>query len=266
MIDETDNIMKRWRTEQGLWLMQIFLFFFSAALASSQPATDQLKNSARKFYWGAGEKQDYVKALNLYLEAARLGDAEAQFIAGGMYFVGRGTPKDTREAFRLLYQAALNGKSTAESQKILGQSFLVGLAAPKNYPEAVRWYQKASNNGDRDAQNELAFLYFVGHGVNQNPAKAFELFEKAAKSGLAIAQYNLGIMWYTGNGVEKTDLVQSYAWFNIAAANGYRDAEGARSFIESVLNQQELSRAQALSDDLYQQVKKEQPAGRQAAK
>lgn len=258
--------MKRWRTAQGVWLVQILLIFLFAALGNSQPAVSQLKNSAKRFYWGMGENRDYTKALNLYLEAARLGDAEAQFIAGGMYFVGRGTEKNIREAFRLLYQAALNGKSSPESQKILGQSFLVGLAAPKNYPEAVRWYQEASNNGDRDAQNELAFLYFVGHGVIQDPAKAFDLFEKAARSGLAIAQYNLGIMWYTGNGVDKVDLVQSYAWFNMAAANGYQDAEGARSFLESVLNQQELNQAQALSNDLFQQVGIDRPAAQQVAK
>ncbi|MDP3480136.1 MAG: hypothetical protein Q8R88_10215, partial [Desulfoprunum sp.] len=83
---------------------------------------------------------------------------------------------------------------------------------------------------------------------------AFELFSQAANSGLAIAQYNLGIMWYTGNGVEKVDLANSYAWLNLAASNGYQDADAARSFLESVLTQEELAQAQKLSGELFRQI------------
>jgi uncharacterized protein len=105
-----------------------------------------------------------------------------------------------------------------------------------------------------DAQNELAFLYFVGHGVEQNPEKAFELFSQAAHSGLAIAQYNVGIMYYTGNGVAGVDLSKSYAWLNLAASNGYQDADAARIFLETVLDQGELAQAQKLSGDLFRQI------------
>lgn len=241
--------------------LQALGIFLVAALCVGQPSIGQLKFSAQRYYWGRDGRPDYAKALALYLEAAKLGDAEAQFIAGGMYFLGRGTTKNPKEAFRLLYQAARSGKSSPESQKILAQFFLVGQTAPKNYPEAVRWYERSAKNGDTDSQNELAFLYFVGHGVKQDSVKAFELFSQAAHAGLAIAQYNVGIMWYTGNGVEKVDLPTSYAWLNLAAANGYRDAEAARSFLETVLNEEELARAQTLSGDLFRQIELEQ-AGR----
>lgn len=253
--------MRGWRKWWWACSLQVLGAFLLAALCVGQPSINQLKDTAQRHYWGRDGKRDYAKALALYLEAARLGDAEAQFIAGGMYFLGRGAEKNPKEAFRLLYQAALNGKSSPESQKILAQTFLVGQAAPKNYPEAVRWYEQSAKNGDKDSQNELAFLYFVGHGVKQDSAKAFELFSQAARSGLALAQYNVGIMWYTGNGVEKVDLPTSYAWLNLAAANGYPDAEAARSFLETVLNEEELARAQTMSGDLFRQIELEQ-AGR----
>lgn len=246
--------MRKWQKLCCVVGAQILGFSLFTALCIGQPSINQLKNSARQYYWGKNGTQDYAKAFSLYFQAAELGDAEAQFIAGGMYFLGRGTDKNPKEAFRLLYRAALNGKSSPESQKILAQSFLVGQTVPKNYPEAVRWYEKSAKNGDKDAQNELAFLYFVGHGVNQDSTKAFELFSQAANSGLAIAQYNLGIMWYTGNGVEKVDLANSYAWLNLAASNGYQDADAARSFLESVLTQEELAQAQKLSGELFRQI------------
>lgn len=257
--------MKKWQKISiacGINILGLLLF---SAICSAQPSLSQLKSTAQRYYWGKDGSRDYAKALTLYLQAAELGDAEAQFIAGGMYFLGRGTDKNPREAFRLLYKAALNGKSSPESQKILAQSFLVGQTVPKNYPEAVRWYQKSSDNGDKDAQNELAFLYFVGNGVNQDPVKAFELFSQAANSGLAIAQYNLGIMYYTGNGVEQVDLAKSYAWLNLAASNGYQDADAARSFLESVLNDDELAGAQKLSGELYRQIELKR-AGQATAK
>ena len=243
------------------WGLRIAVVWLVMLPATGQAAgqAERLKQSARMYYYGIGVGQDYPRALELYLEAARLGDPEAQFIAGGMYFVGRGTAKNPREAFRLLYQAAINGKSSPESQKIIGQTFIVGQVVPKNYPEAVRWYQESAKNGDRDAQNELGFMYVVGNGVEQNPEEAFKLFEQSARAGLAIAQYNLGIMLSTGNGVEQADLVQAYAWFNLAAANGFSDALAARSYLETALDPEELNRAQRLSDELFRQINLKQP-------
>ena len=250
--------MKKWQKLCCVWGSQVLGLFLVSVLCVGQPSISQLKNTAQRYYWGRDGNRDFAKALSLYLEAARLGDAEAQFIAGGMYFRGRGTERNPKEAFRLLYQAALNGKSSPESQKILAQSFIVGQTVPKNYPEAVRWYKQSAKNGDKDAQNELGFLYFVGHGVPQDPAKAFEYFSQAANSGLAITQYNLGIMWYTGNGVDQVDLPMSYVWLNMAASNGYQDAEAARSFLETVLTSEELARAQKISGDLFRQIELKQ--------
>lgn len=213
---------------------------------------NQLKRQAKQYYWGQGVPQDYRRALQLYLQAARLGDADAQYIAGGMYFKGQGTTADFQQAFKLLYQAARNGKSTPESQKLLAQAFIVGDPVPKNYPEAVKWYQQAAVRGDRDAQNELAFLYFVGRGVEQDLAKAHDLFRQAALNGLPLAQYNLGIMLYTGNGVEQADLVEAYAWFNLAASAGNGAAASARQFLESALTASELATAQEKSRTLYE--------------
>ncbi len=217
-----------------------------------------LKFKAQRYYWGREVRQNFSKAFNLYLQAAERGDTEAQYIVGGMYFKGIGTERNLKEAFKWLYKAAEKGKSTPQSQKILGQEFLVGRVVPKNYSQSVQWYKMASENGDHDAQNELAFLYYVGRGVEQDFKKAFQWFEKAARGGLVIAQYNVGIMWYTGNGVKQSNLIKAYSWLNLAASNGYSQAEPAAKFIETELDSTDLEIAQKEATALYTQISAEQ--------
>lgn len=235
-------------------LAGIFAFPLYALAAEQDNYTATLKVEAQRYYWGKGVRQNLPRAFALYLQAAGRGDTEAQYIVGGMYFKGIGTQRNVREAFKWLYKAAENGESTPQSQKILGQEFLVGNVVPRNYTQSVQWYELAAKNGDRDAQNELAFLYYTGRGVEQNFKTAFTWFEKAAKRGLAIAQYNVGIMWYTGNGVEQTDLIQAYAWLSLAAASGYVDAGPASKYIETLLDPSELKTAQKHATTLYNEI------------
>ena len=68
--------------------------------------------------------------------------------------------------------------------------------------------------------------------------------------------YNMGILWYTGNGVATVDTVKAYAWFNLAAANGHNSGEVAKKFLETVLTEDELLRAQNISTELYREIKK----------
>ena len=235
----------------------LVVFVFVAFLPAAAPVAEtpqSLKERAKSYYWGLGGEQSYTKALQLYLTAAEGGDAEAQFISGGMYLKGLGTIKDFKKAFKLLHEAAKNGKSTAESEQILGQAFLLGSGVPKNYQKALQWYQSAAEKGNKEAQNELGFLYFVGNGVEQDAEKGGDYFFKAAYNGLVVAQYNVGIMYYTGRGVKNADLEKSYGWLNIAAANGHQPAKSAREYLESILSKEELTRAQQYSDEILRVI------------
>lgn len=211
-----------------------------------------IKERARKLYFGLGRQKNYPQALALYLKAAQAGDPEAQYIAGGMFFKGIGTPVDYDKAFELLYMAAKNGKSTAESQKVLAQSFLLGRGVAQNFDEAKYWYSLAAEQGDREAQNELGFMYYVGTGGEQDYARAFTLFHQAAMNGFPLAQYNVGIMYYTGNGVPGPDLVSSYAWLSLAARNGHEQAKQALQFLRPALSPEQLENAQVQARRLYQ--------------
>ena len=220
------------------------------AWAATDDSAQALKDRAKGYYYGLGGEKNLSKALQLYLRAADLGDAEAQYISGGMLFKGLGAPQDTARAFRLLYQAAINGKSSAVSEQLIGQAFLLGSGLPKNYTKAARWYTQAAENGNREAQNELGFLYFLGRGVEQDLEKGGDYFLMAARSGLAVAQYNVGVMYATGRGVDGVDLPRAYAWLNIAATGGHAPARAARDSLEPMLERSQLLEAQRLTEEL----------------
>jgi len=213
-----------------------------------------LKARAKKLYYGLGVKQNYTQALGLYEKAAAMGDPDAKYIAGGMYFKGLGTEQNFTKAFQLLHQAASSGRSTPESQQVLAQSYLLGQGTHRNYKKAIEWYNEAAENDNSEAQNELGYMYFLGRGVEQDMLKGGGLFLRAARNGLPISQYNVGIMYYTGIGVEDQDLVQAYAWMNIAAANGHRAAVSMRNFLETVLSVDELNQAQEYTETLLERM------------
>jgi uncharacterized protein len=230
-------------------LLALLIVLFGVPLPAAE-STSALKARARDFYYGSGGEQSYAKALQLYLRAADLGDAEAQYVSGGMLFKGMGAPRDINRAFRLLYQAAINGQSSAVSEQLVGQAFLLGAGLPKNYAKAIDWYTKAADNGNLEAQNELGFLYFIGKGVEQDIDKGGAYFLMAARGGLPVAQYNVGIMYATGRGVEGVDVGKAYAWLNIAAAGGHRPAKAARDYLETVINKEQLGEAQRLTEEM----------------
>ena len=229
--------------------------FFVVSLSDHVVAKETLSSMAQKYYYGRGAPRNLHKAFTLYRQAAEKGDVDAMFIVGGMYMQGQGTSINEAEAFKWLYNAAINGKSSKESERIWAQSFIKGQNVPQNYGEALHWYELAANGGDAEAQSELAFLYFSGNYIERDYEKAHHWFKIAAMNNYSLAQYNMGILWYTGNGVPTVDTVQAYAWFNLAAANGHRSGEGAKRFLETIFSADELFRAQNISIELYREIK-----------
>ncbi len=216
---------------------------------------EMVKLEARRFYWGRGEEKNLAKALQLYQQAANMGDGQAQFITGGMYYTGKGANVDHQKAFYYLKKAAANGFATPESQNALAQIYLDGKIVPKNLPEAFKLLSRSAENGNMQAQNELGFMFFMGRGVERNLDDAFVWFRKAAMQGLPIAQYNVAMMWYTGNTGHGTDLAKAHAWFNIASISGYDGAWAAMEYIAPLMSEKELENAQILSGALFEKIR-----------
>jgi soluble lytic murein transglycosylase-like protein len=73
-----------------------------------------LREEARTYEHGEGVKREPARAVQLYCEAARLGDAEAQYSLGWMYANGRGMKRDDAMAAYFFGMAAKAGHSQAQ--------------------------------------------------------------------------------------------------------------------------------------------------------
>ena len=93
-----------------------------------------LRHDARASEHGEGVARDPVRAAALYCEAARLGDAEAQFSLGWMYANGRGIPRDNRMASLFFGMAAEQGHDYAK--KML--AFVGPSGSTVDLPECMR--------------------------------------------------------------------------------------------------------------------------------
>lgn len=75
-----------------------------------------LRREAQAHEHGEGVPRDYARAVRLYCDGARLGDAEAQFNLGWMYANGRGIERDDSRAAYFFALAAQQGH--VQSQKM----------------------------------------------------------------------------------------------------------------------------------------------------
>ncbi|MCU0806134.1 MAG: transglycosylase SLT domain-containing protein [Burkholderiales bacterium] len=88
---------------------------FAQTLNAERPgAARTLVEQAVAYEHGEGVPKNPVKAAALYCEAARLGDAEAQFALGWMFANGRGVTHDEAIAAALFRRAAAQGHAQAE--------------------------------------------------------------------------------------------------------------------------------------------------------
>lgn len=100
--------LRAWRRhERGI----VFALTALVALAGSAAHADTgaLMREAVAYEHGEGVPKDQLKAAALYCNAAREGNAEAQYALGWMYTHGRGVPRDDGMALGLYNLAAAQG-------------------------------------------------------------------------------------------------------------------------------------------------------------
>jgi TPR repeat protein len=109
----------------------------------------------------------------------------------------------------------------------------------------VGWLRKTtqkSNQTDSNVQSPTE----LSDSNAQSPTEPLPLRlaqRKAAEQGYAKAQSNLGAMYYSGNGVLQ-DTIAAHMWFNIAAANGNKDAAKNRDIAAGKLSSADIVEAQ----------------------
>jgi hypothetical protein len=138
-------------------------WFKKAADAGHSEAKERLLDVAGSWYLQAVALRKAGKgaaALKLFRKVADVGEPEAEFEIGSMYFYGEGVARDLAEALKWFRQSAEHG--FADAMAFVAWMYRDGEGTTADEVEAARWFQRAADTGDADAKRWLAVLKNTG--------------------------------------------------------------------------------------------------------
>lgn len=142
--------------------------------------------------FGAFQRGQYLRAMELALPRAQLGDPAAQ--------------------------------------TLLAELFAEGFGVGRSMDDAVFWYDQAAKNGDPAAQYKLALLLTDGRYIERNDDRARELMKQSAEAGNPKAQFNYAQL-LVAEKPGPVGIREALPFFEKSAARGIPDAQYALSQI-----------------------------------
>lgn len=117
-------------------------------------------------------RKDYSKAMEIWKPLAEQGDARAQYRLGRMYEKSKGVSRDLRTAAKWYLEAAHIGN--ADAQYRLAVAYAYGLGGLDwDETRALMWLCRAAAQGQKKAQKALAEVYQRGKfGVERDSERA----------------------------------------------------------------------------------------------
>ncbi len=123
-----------------------------------------------------------------------------------------------QQVFDELYQRAL-----CEEDSEAAVELALYYCRNDQHEDALFWIKEAVLKKNPQAVYLLGTFYEAGVGVEENPIKAFELFASATALGCIPAIYKFG--YYLFYGVVKENQQEGFYYIELAAKQGYADAE-----------------------------------------
>ncbi|MCM1047144.1 MAG: sel1 repeat family protein [Clostridiales bacterium] len=146
------------------------------------------QNEQKADEWCERVEVRHKEILEQSMNAAKQGEANAQYDMGYMYYWGDYWPSGIE----------------------------------RDYVKAAEWFRKAVEQGHAKSQYMLGIMYLRGKGVEKDKAKAEELIRKAAERGVVSAQYKLQELYRNGGEEESRKAPQvrvTYADIKVVDAN-----------------------------------------------
>lgn len=150
-------------------------------------------------------------------------------------------------ALALKEVAPLAKAGHVDAQHLLGLMYYMGRGVPRDYKQAMAWHRKAALQGKADAQYVVGAMYYTGNSVPLDQKLAVSWFRKAAEQGHAEAQHALGLMYRYHVAGMPQDVVLAYMLWNLASANGNMNATEQRASIARQMSQEQIEEGQAMS-------------------
>ncbi len=189
------------------------------------PASEQKTDLAMKYY----NDGNFLMAFRIWLPLAKDNITDAQFYTAMLYDMGKGVPKNSKQAVHWYQKSALGGNHHAQHN--LGVAYADGEGVTRDLTKAIYWWQRSASRGNTDSQYNLGMLYAMGNEtIKKDYTKAQKWWRRAAMSGDAMAQYNLGSLFANGDGVVK-NYCEAMRWWQESAKNGFTQATTALQLI-----------------------------------
>jgi len=195
---------------------------------------------------GYGVTQNHLRAVKWYRRAALNEHVAAQYNLGVMYLNGTGVEQNFTTAKNWLQKAAEHDFMLAQHN--LGVMYFRGDGVEQNGVDAAKWHLRAAKQGSIGSQCNLGIMYANGFGVNQNYKLAVSWFRKAAEGGCSGAQHNLAILYSLGLGVPK-DIVRAYMFFYLAEKNGCFVSVETRNKVSRKMTTEQIMEAQEMATE-----------------
>lgn len=189
--------------------------------AAAKKHPEAMAQLAEMLLMGWGVTANKSKALQLYMQAVKLGSSRAMTDIAQMKLAGVYLEHDPAGAFKLLTEAGEKKYPPALCK--LGDCYAFGIGTQQNMAKAIYNYMNAAERGNRLAAFRLGEFYRDGKHLQKNPAAAFHYFSIAAKAGHAGAMREAGKALLGNSGIDP-DYKRAMEYLRQAAAKGDKEA------------------------------------------
>lgn len=189
----------------------------------------------RLFELGLGTDKDEARAANLYSAAVEKGSPKAKLRLGLIYHEGRVLLRDYAQGTKLICEAADAGE--ADGQLNCGLAYQQGIGVSVDEDKARGYFEAAVAQENIAAMNVLSNLYLNTGDIEKG--KEFALL--AADKGNALGMFRYAEIISQG---DAPDLVNAYAYANLAFVRGFSQAGALRDRLEEQMSLEEISAGQ----------------------
>lgn len=199
---------------------------------------EELFNIGACYYYGKNDYPlNYRKAYEYFIEAAKMGSADAMNTIGMMYDSGQHVQKDPRAAFEWFNRALQIDPNYKYALYNLGRYYFIG-AVYKDLGKAFEYYRAALNNGFDESNKNYPFVCFNMGYILMNHFKyeteSYWYFYEAARLGnIPEAWHNLGVLAEQGKLPSDRRPVNSRGG-NLGAAKAYYERAAALGLGQSM--------------------------------
>lgn len=187
----------------------------------------------------------YSEAALWLKKSSQTGHLKSFHKLGELYYDGKGVPKSRSESLKnFLIPANAGVPASMKRVAVMWQNAEGGSARLEPAVEVLTYL---ANLGDVQSQIMLSNCYDGAIGVDKDDKLAIHWCQLAANQGHPAAKNNMGVLLAPRmlNENPHSDVVRSFMWFNLAAADGNEYAARQREKLRRHMTEEQIKRAEA---------------------